>query len=46
MKKVGFIGLGFMGRGMAGQLLEKDFELVVKKAKMAGTFRLLTSGIR
>lgn len=29
MKKVGFMGLGIMGGGMAGQLIEKGFELTV-----------------
>ncbi len=29
MKKIGFIGLGIMGSGMAGQLLEKGYELTV-----------------
>ncbi|HEX2911266.1 MAG TPA: NAD(P)-dependent oxidoreductase [Chloroflexia bacterium] len=29
MKRVGFVGLGIMGAGMAGQLLEQGFELVV-----------------
>ena len=29
MKKVGFIGLGLMGSGMAGRLLERGYELTV-----------------
>ena len=29
MEKVGFIGLGRMGRGMASNLCRKGFELVV-----------------
>ena len=29
MKKVGFIGLGLMGSGMAGRLLEHGYELTV-----------------
>lgn len=44
MKKVGFIGLGIMGGGMAGQLLAKGFPLVVWNRDTAKAAPLVEKG--
>lgn len=45
-KKVGFIGLGIMGGGMAGQLLAKGFELTVWNRNAAKAAELVQRGAR
>jgi 3-hydroxyisobutyrate dehydrogenase len=45
-KRVGFIGLGIMGGGMAGQLLTKGFELTVWNRSAAKAAGLVQRGAR
>lgn len=45
-KQIGFIGLGIMGGGMAGQLLQKGFDLTVWNRDVAKTADLVKKGAR
>ncbi len=46
MKKVGFVGLGIMGTGMAGQLLQKGFEVTVWNRDKTKAGPLVEQGAR
>lgn len=46
MKKVGFVGLGIMGSGMAGQLLQKGFALMVWNRDTAKATALVEKGAK
>lgn len=46
MKKVGFIGLGLMGSGMAGQLLAKGYDLTVWNRDTGKAQPLVEKGVK
>ncbi len=46
MKKVGFIGLGLMGSGMAGRLLEQGYELTVWNRNASKAHPLVEKGAK